>query len=123
MMKDDGGRRNGQEPNDEVEWLELHPVYDAADEATAIHVQALLTGVGIAARVRSAQIPGFDGAFAMAVGYWGQVMVAWRDVVRAKALLEAFEEELGREDPPGPSERGEDEGTDKGVDVDGSGNA
>jgi hypothetical protein len=123
MMNDEGGNRNGGERNGEMEWLELHPVYDAADEATAIHVQALLTGVGIAARVRSAQIPGFDGAFAMAVGYWGQVMVAWRDVVRAKALLEAFEEELGREDPPGPSERGGNEGTDKGVDVDGSGNA
>ena len=122
-MKDEGGNRNGVERNGEMEWLELHPVYDAPDEAIAIHVRALLVGAGIAARVRSAQIPGFDGAFAMAVGYWGQVMVAWRDVVRAKALLEAFLEELEREEPPDASGRSGQEGSNKGVDVEGSGNA
>ena len=121
-MNDEGGRKKDQERGCEMEWLELHSVYDAPDEATAIHVRALLAGAGIAARVRSAQIPGFDGAFAMAVGYWGQVMVAWRDVVRAKALLEAFLEELERKERPGASGRSEQEGSNKGVDVEGSGN-
>ncbi|MBD3237173.1 MAG: hypothetical protein GF330_10740 [Candidatus Eisenbacteria bacterium] len=88
----------GREPREgeEVEWLDLHPVFDAPDEATAIHVRALLRGGGIEARIRSKQIPGFDGAYAMALGYWGQVMVPRREVIRAKALLEPLLREIER---------------------------
>ena len=92
-MDSDDEQRNG-EPATEVEWLDLYPVYDAQDEATAIHVQSFLLGAGIEARVRSAQIPGFDGAYAMAVGFWGQVLVHRREVIRAKALLETFLEQV-----------------------------
>ncbi|MBM3316523.1 MAG: hypothetical protein FJY75_01595 [Candidatus Eisenbacteria bacterium] len=75
-----------------LEWLDLWPVHDAADEDSAIHLQALLRSAGIAARVRSAQVPGFDGVFAMAVGFWGQVLVPKSDVLRARQILDALGE-------------------------------
>jgi hypothetical protein len=84
--------------------LDLYPVYDAPNEDSAIHVRAFLESAGIEARIRSAQVPGFDGAFAMAVGYWGQVLVPRREVVRARDLLEGFlghlEDDRQEEDAP-----------------------
>jgi len=86
----DGGDGGSEEPDREerVSWLDLCPVYEAPDEVTAIHVQAFLIGAGLEARIRSAQVPCFDGAFAMAVGYWGHVLVTRGDFLRARALLE-----------------------------------
>jgi hypothetical protein len=69
-------------------WMDLFPVYDALSEDAAIHVRALLESAGVEARIRSAQIAGFNGAFASAVGYWGQVMVPRADVLRARQVLE-----------------------------------
>ena len=88
----DPGARPGAEgdANGEVEWLDLYPIYDAPNEDSAIHVCALLQGAGIEARIRSAQIPCFDGAFASAVGYWGQVVVPRDQVLLGRALVEAF---------------------------------
>lgn len=88
MTDGDGGETGGE--GGELQWFDLYPVFDAPDEPTAIHVRAFLAGAGIEARIRSGQIPGFDGAYAMALGFWGQVMVPRREVIRAKALLEAF---------------------------------
>lgn len=89
-----------------VEWVDLYPVYDAPDEAAAIHVRSLLYSAGLDARIRSAQIPCFDGAFASAVGYWGQVVVPMAEVLAARALVEAFERGEGIEDPASEEERG-----------------
>ena len=75
---------------EKVGWLDLCAVYRAPDESSAIHLTAMLRSVGIAARVRSAQIPAFDGAFAMAVGYWGEVMVPREDVLSALGMVEAL---------------------------------
>ncbi|MCK4303917.1 MAG: hypothetical protein KAY24_06735 [Candidatus Eisenbacteria sp.] len=79
---------------DHAEWGDFYPVYDAPDEATAIHMCSLLRGGGLEARIRSAQIPCFDGAFASAVGYWGQVVVPKREVLVAANLVEAIRREL-----------------------------
>jgi hypothetical protein len=92
--------RDGDRP--EPEWLDLYPVYYAPDEPSAIHVEAMLRSAGIAARIRSAQIPAFDGVFAAAVGYWGQVMVTREDLLRARALVEEF---VGEAEKGGPSLR------------------
>ena len=87
------GCDSGDGPGGEdLAWMELYPVYKAPDEDSAIHVQALLASAGIEARIRSAQIPGFDGAFAMAVGFWGQVFVPRGEVIRAREVLAAFPE-------------------------------
>jgi hypothetical protein len=101
---DAGGSGERPSHDDELAWLDLYPVYDAADEDSAIHVQALLVSAGIEARIRSAQVPGFDGAFASAVGFWGQVMVPRREVVQARALLEQFEARRTGEAAPPPED-------------------
>jgi hypothetical protein len=75
-------------------WVDLRPVYDAPDEASAIHVRTLLQSAGMAARIRSAQVPAFDGALASGVGFWGQVMVAAADEPGARTLVEAFLREV-----------------------------
>ncbi len=100
MDEDEQGSGNGE---GRVEWVDLYPVYDAMDEPAAIHVRAMLCSAGLDARIRSAQIPCFDGAFACAVGYWGQVLVPRPEVITAKAILEALEREgaLGSEEDPG----------------------
>lgn len=88
-----------------IEWVELYPVYDAPDEAAAIHVSSLLCSAGLEARIRSAQIPCFDGAFASAIGYWGQVVVPMAEVLAARALVEAFQRGEGIEDADSEEER------------------
>lgn len=93
--------------NEETGWADLWPVYEAANEDVAIHVRALLESAGIEARIRSAQIPGFNGAFASAVGFWGQVLVARGDVLRAREVLEALARTEGGVRPEeGGGERG-----------------
>jgi hypothetical protein len=82
-----------------LEWADLCSVYRAPDESSAIHVTAMLRSAGIAARIRSAQIPAFDGAFAMAVGYWGTVMVPREEYLRARELVELFSAEAERGGP------------------------
>jgi hypothetical protein len=96
------------------EWIDLFPVYEAADEPSAIHVQAMLQSAGITARIRSAQIPAFDGVFASAIGFWGQVMVPRDEVVAARALIKDFVRDAERGGPSlrwPPPELGEDEPT------------
>jgi len=85
-MREDEHSNPGQ-GGEEIAWLDLIPIYEAPNEDSAIHVQAWLASDGIPARVRSAQIPGFDGAFAMAVGFWGQVMVPRESAERARELV------------------------------------
>jgi hypothetical protein len=75
---------------DRVRWLDLVPVSEAANEDTAIHLCALLQSAGIEARVRSAQVAAFDGAFSAAVGYWGQVLVPRADALRAREFVTEF---------------------------------
>jgi hypothetical protein len=84
---------------DGLQWLDLYPVYRAPDEPSAIHLEAMLRSAGIAARIRSAQIAAFDGVFANAVGYWGEVLVAREDLLRARALVEEFLREAERGGP------------------------
>lgn len=109
MADDEGSEGCGEERV--LEWLDLRAIYEAPDEPTAIHIQAFLCGAGIDARIRSAQIAGFDGAYAAAIGYWGHVLVPLREVVRAKALLESFLAETergaadGGADQPGNQEQ------------------
>ena len=74
-------------PAGEVEWVDLKSVYNAPDEFSALAVQALLTGSGIEARVRSRQIPWVDGIMRNILGYWGHVLVEPDDYVRAKELI------------------------------------
>lgn len=83
----------------EIEWADLCPVYRAPDESSAIHVTAMLRSAGVTARIRSAQIPAFDGAFAMAVGYWGEVVVPREEFLRARELVELFVREAERGGP------------------------
>jgi hypothetical protein len=83
----------------EIEWADLCSVYRAPDESSAIHVTAMLRSAGITARIRSAQIPAFDGAFAMAIGYWGTVMVPRAEYLRARELVELFVGEAERGGP------------------------
>jgi len=71
-------------------WVDYRPVYLAPDEFTALAVQCLLVGSGIESRVRSEQIPWTDGIMRNIIGYWGQVLVPIRDVVRARALVDAY---------------------------------
>ncbi len=73
-----------------MEWLDLYPVYEAQDEVSALGIQALLLAEGIEAKVRSAQVPGMDSVFAVALGYWGHVLVPRRDVIRAKEIIRLF---------------------------------
>jgi hypothetical protein len=89
-MHDERDEPTPGDSGDEIGWLDLCAVYRAPDEPSAIHVTAMLRSVGIVARVRSAQIPAFDGAFAMAVGFWGEVMVPREDFLNARTLVEAF---------------------------------
>ena len=103
-----------------AEWLDLYPVYRAPDEPSAIHVEAMLRSAGIPARIRSAQIAAFDGVFASAVGYWGQVLVTREDLLRARALVEEFVREAER---GGPSLRWPPPEMDSGLDSDGGGGA
>ena len=83
----------------ELAWADLCSVYRAPDEPSAIHVTAMLRSAEITARIRSAQIPAFDGAFAMAVGYWGTVMVPREEYLRARELVELFVGEAERGGP------------------------
>lgn len=72
---------------DELRWLDLVRVHEAANEDTAIHLCALLQSAGIEARVQSAQVAAYDGAFLAAVGFWGHVMVPREDEARARVLI------------------------------------
>jgi hypothetical protein len=83
---------NGQDES--TVWVDLEAVYDAPDEDSAIHVQALLKSAGFDARIRSAQVPCFDGAFASAVGYWGQVVVPRETADGARELLKDLKRRL-----------------------------
>jgi hypothetical protein len=74
----------------EPEWVDYRPVYLAPDEFTALAVQCLLTGSGIESKVRSEQIPWTDGIMRNIIGYWGQVLVPLAEVVRARALVDAY---------------------------------
>ncbi len=87
MAGDDADDVGGGQDDPAIVWVDLYPVYDAPDEATAIHVQAWLRSAGLTVHIRSGQVPGFDGAVAMGLGYWGQVMVARDEVLQARALL------------------------------------
>lgn len=89
--------REGDGP--EIEWADLCALYRAPDESSAIHVTAMLRSAGITARIRSAQIPAFDGAFAMAVGFWGTVLVPREEYLRARELLDLFLAEAERGGP------------------------
>jgi hypothetical protein len=93
----DEPERSGEGPG--PEWLDLYPAYHAPDEPSAIHVEAMLRSAGIASRIRSAQIPAYDGVFVAAVGYWGQVLVAREDLLAARALVEEFVREAERGGP------------------------
>jgi hypothetical protein len=88
-MRDDDATMAAAD-GDGVRWLDLVPVHDAANEDSAIHLCALLKSAGIEARVRSAQVAAFDGAFSAAVGYWGQVVAPRADAARARELLAEF---------------------------------
>jgi hypothetical protein len=79
--------RGGEE---ELEWVDLVPVFRAPDEAGAIHVRSLLASAGLDARIRSAQVPWLDGIMASGVGFWGQVMVPRAEAEAARALLADF---------------------------------
>jgi hypothetical protein len=67
----------------------------------------VLSGSGIESRVRSEQIPWTDGIMRNIIGYWGQVLVPIREVVRARALVDAYLSGLeskpkpGQDDEPG----------------------
>ncbi len=89
------GGEGGGDPG--YEWLDLFSVYDAPDEPSAIHIQSLLVSAGIEARIRSAQVPWLDGVMSNVIGYWGQVLVAKRDVIAARALLEELKAEMEKE--------------------------
>jgi len=89
----------GDDADGDLEWVDLVPVYEAPDEPSAIHVRAMLQSAGIAARIRSAQIAGFNGAFASAIGFWGQVMVPRDEVVTARALVADFVRDAERGGP------------------------
>ena len=86
----DGEAADVTEAAPEPEWVDYRPVYLAPDEFTALAVQCLLTGSGIESRVRSEQIPWTDGIMRNIIGYWGQVLVPLAEVVRARALVDAY---------------------------------
>jgi hypothetical protein len=88
-------------------WVDYRPVYLAPDEFSALAVQCLLVGSGIESRVRSEQIPWTDGIMRNIIGYWGQVLVPIREVVRARALVDAYLKTL--ESRPEPKASHEDE--------------
>ena len=107
-----GGGASEAEPAERSEapiWVDYRPVYLAPDEFSALAVQCLLVGSGIESRVRSEQIPWTDGIMRNIIGYWGQVLVPIREVVRARALVDAYlktlesrsEPKAGHEDEPG----------------------
>jgi hypothetical protein len=83
-------------------WVDYRPVYLAPDEFTALAVQCLLEGSGIESRVRSEQIPWTDGIMRNIIGYWGQVLVPLAEVVRARALVDAYLKTLERGSPKTP---------------------
>jgi len=92
-------------------WVDYRPVYLAPDEFTALAVQCLLVGSGIESRVRSEQIPWTDGIMRNIIGYWGQVLVPIRDVVRARALVDAYLRTLEPRSDPRPEDEPRAEGT------------
>jgi hypothetical protein len=67
-------------------------VYHAEDEATANIVKAALEDAGIPTIVERLESSMFDGAFVNAEGYWGDLVVAQADEVRALELLKEYEE-------------------------------
>jgi hypothetical protein len=113
-----GGAAPGSEgePGERAEpvWVDYRPVYLAPDEFTALAVQCLLTGSGIESRVRSEQIPWTDGIMRNIIGYWGQVLVPLADVVRARALVDAYLQTLEQKTPDQNSDQ--DPGTAGGAD-------
>jgi hypothetical protein len=98
-----GVKASDPEPGERSEppiWVDYRPVYLAPDEFSALAVQCLLVGSGIESRVRSEQIPWTDGIMRNIIGYWGQVLVPIREVVRARALVDAYLKTLeSRSDP------------------------
>jgi Putative prokaryotic signal transducing protein len=96
-------------PAGEPEWVDWKSVYDAPDEFSALAVQALLSGSGIEAQVRSGQIPWVDGIMRNILGYWGRVLVEPDDYVRAKELLADYLRSLEQQAASRDPEDGEDE--------------
>lgn len=70
--------------------MALKVLYKAPDELMANSVRDLLEENGVAAMVRSFQIPAYDGIAKMMRPDWGQVLVDDEDWERAKELLDGF---------------------------------
>jgi hypothetical protein len=94
-----------EEPGRELVWVDYRPVYRAPDEFSALAVQRVLAEQDIASLVRSAQIPWADGIMSTLKGYWGQLLVAPEDYVRARALVEAYLRAIGVDPGPGGNAR------------------
>ena len=74
--------------------VELVPVYRAPQESTAEIVRALLESEGIQVVYRSLHAPAvYDGLFAVADGFWADLMVREDQAERAKEILRAFDPE------------------------------
>ncbi len=73
----------------------LTAVFRAPDEVTADIVKGLLEGEGIPVMLQSRQVPMYDGALTMAVGYWGDVVVPREHADRARAIIGAYEQSRG----------------------------
>ena len=94
-----------EEPGQEVVWVDYRPVYRAPDEFSALAVQRVLAEQDIQSLVRSAQIPWADGIMSTLKAYWGQLLVAPEDYVRARALVEEYLRSIGVDPGPSPNAR------------------
>ena len=70
--------------------MALKVLYKPPDELMANSIKDLLEENGIAAMVRSFQIPAYDGIAMMMRPEWGQVLVEEEDMARAQELLQGF---------------------------------
>jgi hypothetical protein len=90
-----------EEPDRELVWVDLRPVYRAPDEFSALAVERVLAAEDIRSFVRSGQIPWADGIMSNLTGFWGQVLVAPEDYEPALALVTEYLASLERGGDPG----------------------
>lgn len=75
--------------------LRTRAVYKAPDELSAVTLQKVLEAEGIAAWIRSVQVPWRDGIMKMVEGYWGTVVVYEDEEEAAREAIEDYLKRLG----------------------------